>query len=496
MADVVKIKPQDPMPAPIKSNCEAQQPYPVDALGNVLAPSVKALAEGVQVPISLAAQSVLSAAAFAVQPHADVVVDGRRTPISLFMLSVAESGDRKSAVDKYAIKPARDRQDRLAEDYREQKQLYENAKLAHEEARKHVVNSNKDGAKEDLAKALNQLGLPPAPPKLSQILSTEPTPEGLIKGFAKGWKSQGLFSDEGGSFFGGGAMADSKLKTIALLSQFWGGDQVNRTRASEGESLTINNPRLSTHLMIQPIVANKVLNDPEMNGQGFMARFLIAAPESLAGTRFYNHVDLSGNAEIKRFQSRLTELFDMEQPEDEHGNLTPRELTLTRDAQKVFVEAYDEIEVELGKNGRLCDVKATGSKAAEQALRIAGVLALAENPTATVITGDVMSRACEVAAWYLFEVMRLTNRAEETEEQKLGRKLVKKMLDAGWREIFIAKAQQQVRGIDNGQIANKVIDFLVERDWLIPLPIRTVVDGKKREKAWRLNHNASVKALG
>lgn len=496
MADVIKIKPQDPMPTPITANHEAQSPYPVDALGSVLAPAVKALAKGVQVPLSLAAQSVLSAAAFAAQPHADVIVSGRRVPISLFMLSVAESGDRKSAVDKFATAPARERQDRLREDYREQRQWFENEKLAHDALYKQAESNNKNGSKEELTTALNQLGLPPEPPKLPQILSTDPTPEGLIKGFAKGWKSQGLFNDEGGSFFAGGAMADSKLKTIALLSQFWGGEQINRTRASEGESLTINNPRLSAHLMIQPIVANKVLNDPEMLGQGFLARFLIAAPESLAGTRFYKDINLSINADIKRLQARLTDLFEMEQPEDEHGNLAPRELHLSSEAHREYTETYNEIEKEIGRLGSFRDIKATGSKAAEQALRIAGVLALVENPLATVISGEVMKRACELSAWYLFEVLRLTNKVEETEEQKLGRKLVRKMIEAGWNAIYPFKAKQYIRGIASAQDAEKVIENLEERGWLIKLPNGTEVDGSKRKQSWRLNNNASIKALG
>lgn len=496
MASVAKITPQDPMPTPITANHEAQSPYPVDALGSVLAPAVKALAEGVQVPLSLAAQSVLSAAAFAAQPHADVIVSGRRVPISLFMLSVAESGDRKSAVDKFATLPARERQDRLREDYREQRQWYRNEKIAYDEACKHVLATNKSAPRDELKELLNAVGLDPQPPKEPRILSSEPTAEGLQKAFARGWKSQGLFSDEGGSFFGGGAMADSKLKTIALLSQFWGGDQSDRTRATEGESLTINNPRLSAHLMIQPVVANKVLNDPEMLGQGFLARFLIAAPESLAGTRFYKDINLSINADIKRFQSRLTDLFEMDQPEDEYGNLSPRELALSNEAHMEYTETYDAIEKEIGRLGSFRDIKATGSKAAEQALRIAGVLALVENPLATIISGETMRRAADLSAWYLLEVLRLTNKVEETEEQKLGRKLVRKMIEAGWKAIYPFKAKQYIRGIASAQDAEKVIENLEERGWLIKLPNGTEVDGSKRKQSWRLNNNASIKALG
>ena len=93
----------DPLPEP---TVDATAMFPAAALGPVLGSAVEAIADAVQVPLALAAGSVLSAAALAAQPHADVILPyGQRVPTSLFVVTVAGSGDRKSAADAVASGP-------------------------------------------------------------------------------------------------------------------------------------------------------------------------------------------------------------------------------------------------------------------------------------------------------------------------------------------------------------------------------------------------------
>jgi hypothetical protein len=69
---------------------------------------VAAIEVKTQAPAALVMQSVLAAASLAVQAHADVETLGGSAPLSLFFLSVAESGERKSSADKLAIAPIAD----------------------------------------------------------------------------------------------------------------------------------------------------------------------------------------------------------------------------------------------------------------------------------------------------------------------------------------------------------------------------------------------------
>jgi len=90
-------------PLPLLPADDVSKPFPIAALGSVLAPAAKAIAYKVQVPDAMAGQSVLAAAALAAQAHADVRLPyGQVRPLSLFMATVAASGDRKSATDNEA----------------------------------------------------------------------------------------------------------------------------------------------------------------------------------------------------------------------------------------------------------------------------------------------------------------------------------------------------------------------------------------------------------
>ncbi|MFJ7111223.1 DUF3987 domain-containing protein, partial [Pseudomonas sp. NPDC098740] len=95
-------------PQPLLDYQQAPLLYPVEALGELLGPAVERLAEVIGVPCAMAAQSVLASAALVSQGHANVQLDGRTYPLSLYLLTVASSGDRKSAVDHLALKAARD----------------------------------------------------------------------------------------------------------------------------------------------------------------------------------------------------------------------------------------------------------------------------------------------------------------------------------------------------------------------------------------------------
>ena len=60
-----------------------------------------------QAPAAICAQSVLAAATLAVQAHRDVELPGGgRRPLTGLFASVAESGERKTSVDRLALAPA------------------------------------------------------------------------------------------------------------------------------------------------------------------------------------------------------------------------------------------------------------------------------------------------------------------------------------------------------------------------------------------------------
>jgi len=180
--------------------------YPVEALGELLGDAVERMAEVIGAPSAMAAQSVLATAALVTQGHVNVQLDGRTYPLSLYLLTVASSGDRKSAVDHHALFAARNWE-------REQWSVYTEKLNAYQSAIRITAKPHRQEKRESC-----ELSEPVQP----RLISTDPTIEALIKNLCYGLPSMGLFNDEGGQFLGGSTMSkENQLKAITTLSRIW-----------------------------------------------------------------------------------------------------------------------------------------------------------------------------------------------------------------------------------------------------------------------------------
>lgn len=397
-------------PEPLRRPLPDAAAYPIEALGPVLAPAARALLGVVQAPDAVIGASLLAAASLAAQPHANVHVDGRTSPISLWHVTIAESGERKSAVDNWALQAHREAEHESCATFRSDMTSYKAEKRAHDLA---VKRAEKNKDPEAIRAEIRQLGPPPDAPLLPFLLVGEPTTEALHKLLVDGHGSVGLFSDDAGEFIGGHAMsAEHRTKTAASLSRLWDKGEFDRIRVGDGASKHYGK-RTALHLLLQPVIAENVLSDDMLTKQGFLARCLLAWPPTRAGTRGYVESDLSGDPALAVYWRRMRALLDRQPPlrPDTRNELEPRRLGLDRDAKALFVQLVNGIEATMAADGSMVQVRAWASKGSEQALRIAGVLALTENPDANTIGRDVLERAGEIAAYHLGEAARIVGTA-------------------------------------------------------------------------------------
>ena len=287
-------------------------PFPLDALGDVLGGATRAILDKVRCPDAIAANSVLAAASLAVQGHADVVLPatGRARPLSLFLTTVAASGERKSEADHEASRPIRKREEALRESYEGAMPDYRFAHRAWQIAAREAEKA--EGGRAAKEAALRAVGKEPQPPLTPMLTCGEPTLEGLHKLFAAGQPALGIFSDEGGAFISGHAMApETRLKTVAGLSSLWDGAPIKRVRAGDGADI-LPGRRLAFHIMAQPGAAARMLCDQVLVDQGFLSRLLVAAPISTAGTRFQRSLVPETGPALARYDLRL--LSALEKP--------------------------------------------------------------------------------------------------------------------------------------------------------------------------------------
>src|SRR5215472_5608973 len=90
-----------PEPQPLIRPLGEPESYPLDALSPTLRDAVVEYSGYGQQPVPIAAAAALGAASLAVQGLVDVARDdGLRGPVSLFLLTIALSGERKTSADK------------------------------------------------------------------------------------------------------------------------------------------------------------------------------------------------------------------------------------------------------------------------------------------------------------------------------------------------------------------------------------------------------------
>ena len=200
------------------------RPYPVAALGRVLSGAAASIAAKCQCAPALAAQSVLAVASLASQRLADVRLPYRQTrPLSLFLVTVAASGDRKTTADNEALIPVRMHEKNLKESYQA---AYESWRISHSAwvAEQRKIENDKNLDRPGREATLSALGKAPIEPNKPLLTAPEPTVEALAKHWPVLPAALGLFSAEGGQMTGGhGFGPDHRLKTAAALSSLWDG---------------------------------------------------------------------------------------------------------------------------------------------------------------------------------------------------------------------------------------------------------------------------------
>ncbi len=478
-------------PTPLVRHIPAPVPMPHDALGP-LQGAAEAIREKTQAPFEIAAQSVLAAACLAGQAHRNVETLGGERPISLFLITVAASGERKSTCDALAMKAVSEFERELAANYRTERETFESEAAIFDMAKADTIKkskSDRDGARADLA----ALGSPPPPPLTPWLTATEPTLEGLTKSLEHGRPSIGLFSDEAGQFLGGHAMnSDNRLKTMTGLSKFWDGAPINRTRAGDG-AVTYYGRRLAAHLMVQPGVADTLLSDPVARDQGLLSRCLIARPISTIGQRLIGEkVAMSQLSQggLSEFHTRIGDLLRRPMPlvDGTRNELAPPCITLSEASERLLISFANAVEREQNAGGRLEHITGFASKAAEHAVRLAGVLTVYADPEAMEISPEHMKNGIDLADWYLSEAVRLRDAAALSLETTQAESL-RIWLGSKWTEPFISVRAIVNRGpnsLRETRLVRKIIPMLEANGWLIREPDGAEVLGEKSREAWRV----------
>ncbi|TNF05058.1 MAG: DUF3987 domain-containing protein [Sphingomonadales bacterium] len=459
--------------------------FPVDALGPLKAAAL-AIQSKTQAPIEICAQSVLAAATLAVQAHIDVELPGGGIkPVVNMFVSIAESGERKTSVDKIALAPVRDMESQWNREHKFASADYENRLVAWKTARAGV----KKGSADDLLAALGQIGLEPEAPPHPMLICSDVTPEALVLHLEKGRPMAGLFTAEGGILVGGAAFSDeSRMRTAALLNSLWDGEPIRRQRVGTGTTY-LPGRRCCAHIMMQQVVADRLLGDSMLDGMGMLARMLIVAPESTAGTRLFKRDDPENAAILQSYNDRISALLRTEPVTNDLSNreLVPRVLPLDADASAAWITFHDQCEVAIGKNGELATIKPFTAKLAEHAGRLAAVLTAYADPQAQAVPRWAMESGIQLAGHFAMEMLRLHGGASIPVPLRHAQKLLDWWQKRDDPLLHLAKIYQYgPPDLRTAKAAKEAVKALVDHGWVERLEPGVEVEGKPRKDVFRL----------
>ncbi|HCP56581.1 MAG TPA: hypothetical protein DIU04_17835 [Pseudomonas sp.] len=328
-------------------------------------------ARELQVSREMAMMCAFGAISTACQSIVDVQMPtGHKVPTSLMLLTIADSGERKTTTQNYffeAIYALNNKAYRYNEEaqekHKEQHQIWTTEKKFLERKYNKMAALKDTTATEVTLKEIeNHIRKEPTLPECGKFLYDDTTPQALVQMLNENLPNGCLLTSEANSILSGKALGElDKLNTL------WDGGSVIVDRISR-ESFILEDARLTLSLMAQPIVITRFMGKrgEEARGTGFLARLLVAKPSAMAGYRTPNK--LSSLPRKKEFNNRTRELTTKQ-------SITPRQvLIFSERASDIWLEYSKTLEAEMRENKIYHYLKDHASKLLENTTRLAALL--------------------------------------------------------------------------------------------------------------------------
>lgn len=367
------------------------------------------VANATQAPFPIILSSVISTLSLLIQGLIDVKKpSGQTVPVSMFVLVMAESGERKSSVlnalQKMII--VHDQQEQLLYEQSEQELAVQQEIWL--QRRKQIMKSIIASGSDDLTNSDEYKQLvehekkKPMPYKRIRLIYSDTTPSALLLGMHENSKNAGLISSEGGNVLNGKTMGD-----LPSLNELWSGNSIMIDRKSS-KSFALHEARLTINVMIQRSAFEKYQSKhgEHATGIGLFARFMICETYTTQGSRFISQTPMAQSFEW--FEKRVTELL-AENKEAFTQNLPRKELRFDAQAHQRWIDWYNATETEIRQgSGVLESVPDYASKLADNTARLAGLLHYFEyGNSQTYININTLEMAISISAWYASEFVYL-----------------------------------------------------------------------------------------
>ena len=465
--------------------------FPVHALPEPIRTFALELAESMQVPVDLPANSIMGVMSAAVQRKYKVEAKpGWQEQVNLFILTVMPPSERKSAAANYATAPLTEHE---ASENKRLAPLIEANKMKHE-----LLERRRKATEDGILKGKSTMDdLNRVAEELANFKELKPlrlfyddiTSEKVASVLAENNGQAAIISTEGGIFDIMNGQY-SKNINIDVYLKGYSGDPIRIDRINRRAEY-VNDPALTMNLMCQPTVLQGMMSNPNFRGRGLNARFLYSIPKSFVGSRKYRTAPVSREA-FDNYRRQIINMLQDEYPE------TPEVIGLSSVADMMLEKFANELEPKLISD--YLEISDWAGKLIGNTVRIAGLLCrastfiahdfeepfLEDEPEDTnpkfVITGEIMANAIEIARYYLAHAVAAYAMMGADNTLKESKYVIGAIRKAKLKEFTTRDLMRLCRRFKKVSDIQPVIDSLMDYGYIAPKEM-PIVRGKGRPPA-------------
>ncbi len=373
-------------------------PIQANWLPGTLGQFAAAMAESTETPEALSVMTVLgvisvvAAKRFVVCP-----MEGWQEPVNIYTLIALPPANHKSLVLKHATQPLKD--------WERQQRMQLEPEIKQRVSERKTQEKIIDGLRANAAKIKNpqeqqaliqaistKEATLPTVPVAPELFTSDATPESLAALINEQGGRFAIFSDEGGILETLAGLYNNGAANVDILLKGIDGGEVRIRRKDRSVAL---NPFLTIVLTVQPTVIQSMSEKRAYLGNGALERFLYVLPKSNLGYRTHNKPPIPSEL-YTAYHRSIYQLLD-EFASCKAGDVY--QLTLQQSAARSWRDFQLTTESELRPEGRLANCQGWGGKISGFALRIAGLLHIAEyGSRSLMILESTMKNALAIAA--------------------------------------------------------------------------------------------------
>jgi hypothetical protein len=390
--------------------------FPTSVLPPYLADFVTELAESTQTPHDLCGTITLTAIAAAIHGKIQLVVKpGWVEWSTLYTLTAAPSGSRKSAVFKAVIGPIVEYERKLREQEKpliERNRRRRDALNAQYKRHLEAINKAKDGqeradAQECLAQVERELGqitkLEP-----TRLLVEDVTTERLVTLLGKHNERLAILSPEGDVFklIAGMYNANGKAN-LSIYLKAYDGEFCRIDRQDQERTVFLDRPSLTIGLSVQPAVIRRLAEEPEFQDRGLIQRFLFSLTPDILGYRNLTDAKDISEPVRRKYVDAMNALLSIEHDLDSEMKPQPITARFAPAAIEKITEFQLEVETLLQDRAVPDALREWRSKLPGKMARLALILALADRAVdgsmafEKPIQPEYVEKAVELAHYYM-----------------------------------------------------------------------------------------------